>query len=243
MSTSSNTEPRWQPWVMPQMQNEAPDEPTTPSPSSEPEPESESEPAEAALPAETLRQALEEIEAAKLNAIEQGRTQGYEQGYEKGLARGHEQGLAQAHNELQAQLTAQSQQFEQLLATAEKAFQQLDEQVGEQMIALACALAEHIVQVEIQQQRHDLVPLIQRALRHTLEEQPVVIRLHPEDAALLRLDERWQAHWQIEENEQISRGGFTLHAPWGQVDADLQTRWQALVNELLPQSEAPDERS
>src|SRR5690625_588464 len=102
MSTSSNSELRWQPWVMPQMQNEAP-EPATPSPSSEPEPESELEPAEAALPAETLRQALEEIEAAKLNAIEQGRTQGYEQGYEKGLARGHEQGLAQAHNELRSE--------------------------------------------------------------------------------------------------------------------------------------------
>src|SRR5690625_7741669 len=124
MSTSSNSELRWQPWVMPQMQNEAP-EPATPraSSESEPEPESESEPAEAALPAETLRQALEEIEAAKLNAIEQGRTQGYEQGYEKGLARGHEQGLAQAHNELEAQLTGQSQQYDAMMASDKTPYQ------------------------------------------------------------------------------------------------------------------------
>lgn len=248
MSTSFKSGKNWQPWVMPQVQGRP--TPTTAGPAVG----KNSGPAAATaekLPAELLRRALQDIEKAKQQATEQGQKLGYEQGYErghaagleaglqagreKGKAEGYAEGLAQAHTEIDAQRQALTTQFQQLLDTARHNLQSLDEQFGEQMIALSCALAKHIVQQEIDATRYDLIPLIQRAVRHTLDEQPMTLKLHPDDVALLAEDNRRQSHWQLQADEQIERGGFEIQAPWGQVDARLSTRWESMVKELLAQ--------
>lgn len=203
------------------------------------------------LPAELLRRALQDIENTKRQAAEEGQKQGYDEGYdqghnagyeaglqqgrEKGEADGYAAGLNRAQAELETQRQAMTTQFEQLLDAARHNLQSLDEQFGEHMIALSCALAKHIVQQEIDATRYDLVPLIQRAVRHTLDDQPITLKVHPDDAALLSEDSRRQPHWQLQADEHIERGGFEIQAPWGQVDARLSTRWETIVKELLAQ--------
>lgn len=248
MSTSSKQEKSWQPWVMPQVQGKGGAQSLVRStPKTKAAHRSSNQ-----MPADLLRRALKEIESAKAQAMEQSKQQGFDAGYEqgfaqglkesteqgaeKGFAQGYAEGLAQAQTELAQLRQAQSESFQQLVCTAEQKLTLFDEQFGEQMIALSCALAKHIVQTEIDAQSHDLIPLIQRAVRHTLDEQPIIIKVHPDDAARLVADDRWQNHWQLQTDEQMNPGGFDIQAPWGLVDARLETRWKTIIKELLTQS-------
>jgi|SRR5690625_207928 len=249
MSTYSKDDKTWQPWIMPQFnQRQTPINQGKRSytKSSKQHKEEKSD----HLSATALQKALNEIQIAKENALQQakeqgvkqgqkkgfkmGLIQGKEQGYQKGFDKGYQEGLKKAENELKDKEAATIGRLSQLIHEAQTALTALDAQIGEQLVALCVTLTKHILQQEINHEQYQLLPLIQRALRHSLDEQPITISLHPKDYAVLKKHPEWKAHWQLQPNESIQPCGFKIHAPWGQVDAQLETRWKTILEQLLP---------
>jgi|GEM_PF-2894599 len=207
------------------------------------------------LQAQTLRRALQEIQEAKkkaaAQAFEQGLAKGHQeglktgldegrqQGYNDGYAEGYQVGKAKAKAQLKKDHAEVAAQLDGLVEAARLQLQSLDEEFGQALIALCAALARHIVHQEIRAQNYDLLPLIQRAIQHTTNDQPISIRVHPYDYQLLKQHHEWKSHWQLLSDESLAPGGFTIQAPWGQVDARLETRWAALIKQLLPPDPDP----
>lgn len=237
--TISSKDKDWRPWIMPAMS--APQTQASPL-HNNPSPKRPS--------AETLRHALEEIQQARERArtqghaegyqaghqegLQQGQEQGFQKGYEEGLQKGLQEGLQQAQEQTQQQHKQFTTRLHTLLEQAHNSLHHLDESLGEALVSLCCSLAEHILHREIQAHNYDLLPIINRALRHLTDEHPITIHVHPEDYALLTQNEDWPTHWALLPDSQLSPCSIQIQAPWGEVDAQLHTRWQALLHSLFP---------
>ncbi|HLR30707.1 MAG TPA: FliH/SctL family protein [Paenalcaligenes sp.] len=246
MTTSSKQHMNWRPWTMPAMTSAENQKPINRAKNN----------TEAAHPsAETLRHALEEIQQVRTRAT----AQGHAQGHKKGLAKGHEQGFQQGVNEghskghkkgfekgyqeglKRAQQEAKELELEKinqlhtLIVQATEQLQQLDDTLGEALVSLCCALAERILQQEVQAQNYDLLPLIQRAVRHLTDEQPITVYVHPDDHTVLSKHPEWKSHWQLYADSNLSPCSVVIQAPWGLVDAQLHSRWQEILAALLPE--------
>lgn len=240
--TTSSKHKGWRPWVMPSMP--ASDKPTSHS-------TTQTKPKSKAPYAETLRNALEEIQLARDRAtaeghaqglalgqqegLQQGIQEGHKQGYEEGYQAGYQEGLKKAKEELKEQQTLRIAQLQQLFEQANNQLAHFDENLGETLVSLCCRLAEHILQQEIQAKNYDLLPIINRAIGHLTDDQPVTIRVHPDDYALLTEHAEWKAHWQLQSDPELSPCSVKILAPWGSVDAKLQTRWQEILRTLFPE--------
>jgi flagellar assembly protein FliH len=166
------------------------------------------------------------LTAGRLEEIErEAREDGFRAGYADGIEAGR--------RELDARLA----QLDVLIGSLASPLDQVDEQVEQELVALAMAVARHLVRREIKTEPGQIVAVVREALaalpsasRH------VELRLHPEDASLVREALKLadgERPWRIVEDPVLTRGGCKISSDIAQVDATLESRLNAVIASVL----------
>jgi flagellar assembly protein FliH len=171
--------------------------------------------------------------AGELEAVER-------QTYAQAESAGRAAGLAAAQQDFEARLrNAQllTVSLEKALSAVSRPLGRVDEQVHEQIVHLAMAVARGLVRRELRVDPSQVIGIV----RETVALLPAAARgvrvvLHPEDAALVR--ERLAAPhadqaWSITEDPVLSRGDCRVYADYAQIDARLESRLNAVIASLL----------
>lgn len=174
----------------------------------------------------------ETAHAASKQEAEQ--TQGFQKGYGEGLKAGHAEGFAAGEAAGAAEGQQAARQLLSLAASVDKALTGIDEEIAEEILALALEVARQILRQEIAIKPETVVTVVREALNQ-LPHQHAAINLHPDDAALVRKyagDQFSHVGHRIHEDGRLQRGDVVIEASGGQIDATLGTRWRRIVEGL-----------
>jgi flagellar assembly protein FliH len=179
------------------------------------------------------------VEEAKLAAEqiarqrEEARQQGYTEGYEQGRAAALEAGHAEAARELM--------HLRQLVDNFAGELTRANETVADDMLNLALDLAKAMLKTALKVRPELVLPVIGEAIRYLPSvQQPALLVLHPQDAALVRehmADELDKAGWRVADDLQMERGGCRVETASNQIDATAPTRWQRIADALGKQTD------
>ena len=171
----------------------------------------------------------EQIEAAR----EQARMEGYAAGLSEGRAAGFEEGRAQGMQ--------QATRLKQIAQSFQGELQQANELVAQEILDLALDFSRAMLKSALAVRPELVLPVVREAIHYLPSvEQPALLFLHPEDAAIIRQylgDELNKAGWRLSEDPQIVRGGCRVETASNQIDATLATRWQRLTASLGKESD------
>lgn len=159
---------------------------------------------------------------------EEARAAGYQAGYAEGQA---------AAEQLCREAAAtEARRFLALATNLQQALDELDQQVADQLLALAVEIAARVVGSTIAVKEDLLLPVIREAIAALpVNHSHVTLRLHPEDAARVRAqlgEQLIQTGTQIVEDGEVSPGGCLIRAGSSEVDASLETRWRRVLEAL-----------
>lgn len=165
---------------------------------------------------------------------EEARSTGYQDGYEEGRQT--------AELACQETARAEAERFCNLTDNLQKALDELDQNVAEQLLALATEIAAQVIRSSISVKTDLLLPIIREAItalpvHHT----HLSLRLNPQDADLVRplLGEQLaQSGAQIIEDSAISPGGCQVRAGSSEVDATIETRWKRVLEAIGAEPQA-----
>lgn len=174
------------------------------------------------------------LTAAQLDDIQKAaHEEGFEQGRKEGLAYGHREGLEQGR----ADVGARVERLDQVLKALDKPFEQLDQQVENEIVTLVISMVRQLIRREVKLDPGQIVGVVREALVVLpVSARNIRLVLHPEDAELVReaysLGE-YDQQWQIVEDPVIQRGGCRIHTDTSQIDATLESRLNSLIAPLL----------
>jgi flagellar assembly protein FliH len=130
-------------------------------------------------------------------------------------------------------------QFAALANAFEGALEKADQQIEDDILALALEVAKLMLKTKIQTDPEVVLPVVRDAIHYLPHVQkPAIILVHPEDARILRDqlgEELSEQAWQIQEDSQIERGGCLVETGENQIDATNEMRWKR-ISEALAQS-------
>lgn len=161
----------------------------------------------------------EEIEAIQREAWDEG----YRAGQEEGRAAG------------QAEVDALAARWHELV---DGLVQPLDSAEGEleaSLLELTLALTKQLVRRELKTQPDEIIPVVREALNALPSAaREVVVRLHPDDAALVGSTLHSPgSSWRIEEDGSVARGGCVVVSSTSRIDATLDRRIAQLMANVL----------
>ena len=174
------------------------------------------------------------LTAAQLDEIRRAaQAEGFEQGRKEGLAYGHREGLEGGRTEIRAKV----ERLDEILQVLDKPFEQLDQQVENEIVTLVISMVRQLIRREVKLDPGQIVGVVREALGILpISSRNIRVVLHPEDAELVReayvLGEHDQK-WQIIEDPVIQRGGCRIHTDTSQIDATLDSRLSSLIAPLL----------
>ena len=148
----------------------------------------------------------------------------------EGFAAGYDEGLRQGVGEVQAQ----AQQLRSLIASLARPLEQLDARVEEELVALVMMLVRQLVRREIRAEPGVIVAAIREAVAVLPQSaRDIVVKVHPEDAALLREVYAESAEaagpgWRVLESPAVTRGGCVVVTSTSEVDATIERRLAAV---------------
>lgn len=143
----------------------------------------------------------------------------------------------QAHDEgYQAGYAEGAQRMAALLAAMEQALQLTDHEIAQDLLNLALAVAQKLVQQTLKTNPEILLSTIREAISNLPHfNQGAHLFLHPDDAAMVRAsigEQLGHSGWKILEDSLITRGGVRVETSHSQIDATLEHRWQRIVASL-----------
>lgn len=148
----------------------------------------------------------------------EARQEGYEDGYAAGQAAARQEAV---------RLARAADGMEQALA-------ELDQQVADELLALAIEIARQVVRSEIAARPDTIIGVVHEALAQ-LPHQHATIYLHPEDASLVRSyagDQLTHAGHRILDDAKLKPGDCLLESGSSQIDASLPTRWRRVIENV-----------
>jgi flagellar assembly protein FliH len=149
---------------------------------------------------------------------DEARQEGYKAGYAAGQAAAH----------------AEASRLASAATSLEQALAEFDQQVADELLALATEIARQVVREEITARPDTIVKVVQEALAQ-LPHQHATIFLHPDDASLIRSyigDALAHAGHRLLEDARLSPGDCILESGSSQSDATLATRWRRVIETL-----------
>lgn len=144
--------------------------------------------------------------------------EGYAAGYEEGSARGR----------------MEAAELHQMIQALDLAMSELDQQVADEIQALAIEIARQVVRDTLSANPESILVVVREALQN-LPQQGAVIHAHPADVQLLRryTEEHFEdVGHRVTEDDKVLQGGCTIESAGGQIDAQIQTRWRRVVENL-----------
>lgn len=184
-------------------------------------------------PHTTLHLTVTEIEAMQKQAYDEAFTQGKTEGFQQGYDQGYLEGAKKGYDENVALLNSKGAELTRLMEALNDPFSALDEEVEKELVKLAIAIASQIIRREIKMDAGQVVAAVKEAIKVLpLSSQKITLRLHPEDAELVRtalsLDEMSTA-WGVIEDPLITRGGCKVDTDVSHVNATVENRLAAVV--------------
>lgn len=165
-----------------------------------------------------------------------------QEAYREAYAQGLKDGFAAG----QEQVRMQVDRLSQLLTDLARPMDELDAAVGEELVALAVALARQLVRRELKQDPTQIISIVREAIGQLpVAARDVRVQLHPEDAAIVRDHLATATHeraWTLVEDPMMMRGGCQVVTAASRVDARLETRLGALLSELMGSQREDDAR-
>ena len=155
--------------------------------------------------------------------LDQARAEAYALGFADGKRQSE-----QAHQ-------AERDAFAAMLISLDKARQELQTHLAEEVLSLGLDLAKLIMRQALALNPEAVLPVLREAMTALPGLAPqAVLHLHPEDAALVRpllTQDPTMAltAWTIAEDARIERGGCRLETAQSEVDATLPMRWSRVV--------------
>jgi flagellar assembly protein FliH len=172
---------------------------------------------------------IEQLEVVR----EQAKREGYAAGFAQGRSEAQEAGRAETKREV-ANLRRLADSFGSEIAAA-------SDNISQDVLALALDLAKAMLKTSLAIKPDLVLPVVAEAIRYIPNlQQPALLLLHPQDAALVRErmgDELSKAGWRIAEDPQLARGGCRVETNSNQIDAAIETRWQRISEALGRQSD------
>lgn len=148
---------------------------------------------------------------------------------------GWEQGLSEGRQAARGELRLQADRLQHLIEKMASPLAQVGQDVQDELVQLAMAIARQVVQRELMTQPEQIRDVVTQAIsalpsgnRH------LRIHLHPEDAHLLaeHLDVHESSSWKVIEDATLTRGGCIVDTGATRVDARLETRLQDILARL-----------
>ncbi len=179
-------------------------------------------------PDELDPETAEELAEARAEAEKRG----YEAGLQKGRDAGYQEGLAAAREEIQSV----ENRLRGWLSHLERPLGLLDDEVTEQLTALATQIARVMVAREVQADNSGLPSIAREALSALpVSVRAVTLRCAPDDQAALRElleDPRFET-LDLRPDPTVSAGGVIVESGDARVDASLANRWAATLDHLI----------
>lgn len=164
--------------------------------------------------------------------------------WEEGRAAGYAQGRAEATNEgnhrldafVQGQGVETAQSLAGLLSAMQERLTQAEQDIAQQVLALACGLARQVLRRELSIDKAALEPVVREALGMlVMDGKRAVIKIHPLDLEVLRapLQEAFPSPnltWLPDAS--VERGGCLVESAGTVIDGTLSKRWQRVVANL-----------
>lgn len=201
-----------------------------------------------AIIAQAQQKADEIIEAAKLErerliegAADSGRAEGFEQGKAEGHAEGRAEGHAEALAERAPELTVLTDRWVEALDKFESDRLLLLNQAADSVLEFATTFAQRVAKRAVELDGESARTQLDAALAMLLRPSRVVIVVHPEDrelideglpAMLARFDEI--VHAELLTDESLTPGSCVVRAGSEEVNADIDSQIQRLVDAVLP---------
>lgn len=160
--------------------------------------------------------------------------------FDEAFAKGHQAGVAAGKAEFEqatAKLNTQSARIEKLLNALARPLSDVDQQVETELVTLALTVARQLVRRELRIDPTQVIAIVRESVALLpASTRDIRVHLHPEDAAVVR--ERLAAPageraWTIVEDPVTTRGGCRVTTDTALIDARLETRIQAVINEIL----------
>lgn len=148
--------------------------------------------------------------------------------FEDARREGHEAGFTEGA-ELARQ---QANRLSDLANGLDTALKQLDQEVADEIVALAIEVARQMVRRTLADNPEEALIETVRAALNQLPQVQVRIHAHPDDVVLIRsylADQPNHLHHQIIEDDSVTRGGCRLQAPASEIDATVETRWRRIL--------------
>jgi len=181
-----------------------------------------------------LQAELEQLrEQARAEGLEAGRQAGFEQGYQAGMDAAAED------------IKAQKARLTEWLSHLSAPLEQLDQEVNEQLTALATQIARIMIARELTVNRDGLRQITTEAMQALpVATRELTLFCHPDDQPLMQ--ELAEGHPRLQititADEQIQPGGLVVESGAAQVDAQLANRWADLIDNLIGRAyPGPDE--
>lgn len=185
------------------------------------------------------RKILDQAKGETENLRQTAQQQGQQQGYEAGLSQGRNEGEAAVRQEMQNTIKETAQKAASLMQTVEKDRVQSIVAAERKIVQLALEVAQHILQREIQENPTVILPIVRAALTQVTNQEQVQVRVHPDDfafvhAALPELEKLFQNGQavQVLPDATVTRGGCILDTPYGMLDAQIDTQFDAVRKAL-----------
>ncbi len=154
--------------------------------------------------------------------------------------RGYDAGVAAGQAEIRrltGELKARVQRLDSTLALLAKPLAEVDEQVQQQLVVLALAIGKQLARREIRANPGEVIALIRESIeRLPPSARDVRIRLHPDDAAIVREHLSAPAAeraWTLVEDPTQARGGCLVRSESSQIDVRFESRVNAIVSSLI----------
>lgn len=173
------------------------------------------------------------LDEAEVNEIyRQAKEEGHAAGFQEGHTTGQQEGRQLAETAVKAEVD----QMHSLLSALSKELNEIDQNVAQDLLALALDLSRKMLLKALQVNPELIIPIVQEAMRHLPHtSHPPQLILHPDDAELIRKhlsDQQSQSDWEICEDEQIDKGGCRIKTNGSEIDASTPTRWQQILTTI-----------
>ncbi|RAR64601.1 flagellar assembly protein FliH [Onishia taeanensis] len=221
---------QWRPWQMDELKERARSAPAA-------------RPADLERQARIRRRAQEHqaaLEAERQRIHDEARDKGYQDGFEAGRKEGHEEGLKQGRAKGEEELRQKTQDtiapLQPLAARFGEAIAQLDDEIADALVNLAIATGRQLAGDALKASPEQILDIV----RELIHVEPALsgkprLWLHPEDMTIVEEQlghEIESAGWQLQPDDQLSRGGCRVTSQSGELDASWESRFEAISDQV-----------